>query len=519
MTTEYDVELRRISRGLSEIAHVLEAVDDAPARIEHALVLAREVVPYRLCALLDAQAGDPARLFAVPAPTPEDRQELLRRMKRIVHLVADGEEIGRSTFGPRPHLALPVIGLDKVIGVLWVEHEAEFTYEARHLRLLSVIATQLGAYLTILRLRDADARRSEELAAAHDFQQMLVGIVSHDLRNPLAVITLAAQRLLQTPRDARETQLIERALRNAQKASRIIGDLLDVTRSRVTGEMPVAKEHVDLVGVVRTIVDDLRLSHPNLELRGAEGETYGDWDPDRLSQVVTNLLNNAIQHGARGEPVIVTIERADDDVRISVHNGGPAISEELLPTIFDPFRRGRRGDQRAAKQGLGLGLYIVDRIVQAHGGRVEASSDAQTGTTFTVTLPRSAAEDVAGDRRGRGTVMVVDDEEDVRLGIADILEEDGYEVVQAQNGADALDTLKEGCRPRLILLDLSMPVMDGETFCERCREDSELASIPILVISADVAGAVKLARSRAAGMLAKPVRRESLLRAIARSSD
>ena len=95
----------------------------------------------------------------------------------------------------------------------------------------------------------------------------------------------------------------------------------------------------------------------------------------------------------------------------------------------------------------------------------------------------------------------------------------GYEVVHAQNGADALDTLKEGCRPRLILLDLSMPVMDGETFCERCREDSELASIPILVISADVAGAVKLARSRAAGMLAKPVRRESLLRAIARSSD
>ena len=528
---DYDAELRRLARALSEIAHVLESIDDAKGRIERVLVLTRDVVPYERCALLDAPAGGAPHLFVVPALSSEERERLLRKMARMFGLVADAEQIGRSVAGDRPHLALPVIGLDTVMGVFCVEHGSDFSYDARHLRLVSVVAAQLGAYLTIIRLREAEARRSEELATAHDFQQLLVGIVSHDLRNPLSVITLAASELLQNPRDVQQAKHLERALRNARKANRIISDLLDVTQTRVGGGMAVAKQRVDLVAIVRAVVDDLRLSHPHIELTADATDAFGAWDPDRLSQMATNLIHNALQYGSDGDPVLVSLTTDDDRVRFSVHNSGPPIPADFLDVLFDPFKRGsQRGLRPGSKQGLGLGLYIVDHIVRAHGGEIDACSSAEHGTTFTATLPRRAAEETRaswlpakpqGSKESgapKPTVMVVDDDEDVREGIAQILVQGGYAVIEERNGAEALETLRAGSRPRLILLDLMMPVMDGETFCDRCRTDPELATIPIFIISSDVAAAVRLARSRAAGFLTKPVERETLLEAARRVS-
>jgi signal transduction histidine kinase len=544
MTLDYDAEVRRIARALSEIAHALESADDMNERVHQTLVLMQDLVPYRQCAFLHVVPDKDPELFVVPTVLlPLERSRLLSMLLRIFRLVAEAEEIGRSA-GNVPHLALPVMGLDNVIGVLRVEPSEETIYDARHLRLLSVVAAQLGAYFTMVRLREEDARRTKELAKAHEFQQLLLGVVGHDLRNPLSVITtVASQLLLKKTDDQRQAKNLQRALRNAEKANTIIADLLDVTHVRVTGQMPVTTQRVDLHELLEEIVDDTRVQNPEVDLAWrATDSAIVDCDPVRLSQVATNLFNNALAHGEQGSPVQVELLVGASDVVLSVHNRGPAIPADLLPVIFNPFKQGAQ-KRRGAGGGLGLGLYIVDQIARAHGGRVDVSSTDAAGTTFTVILPRwheaaqapppksndeqrTPVEDSTERSHDGETandvshplVMVVDDDFDIRDGIAELLRQHGFTVSTAANGAEALELLRSGLRPKLILLDLMMPVMDGVTFCNICHDDPVLSSIPVFIISADAASAVKLTRTGATGFLQKPVQIENLLQTLEHAS-
>jgi CheY-like chemotaxis protein/two-component sensor histidine kinase len=373
----------------------------------------------------------------------------------------------------------------------------------------------------MIRLREDEARRTEELTAAHDFQRLLVGIVSHDLRNPLAVITTVASSLLRKTEDPQKARALERALHSAKRANRIINDLLDVTHIRVTGKLRVSRKRLDLLALLSEAIEDLRMANQGREIQlvGPGKETVqGEWDPDRLTQVVGNLVHNALQHGEEHTAVRVVLQAHDEDVVLEVHNRGPVIPGDLLPLLFDPFKQGRSSRQRAAGGGLGLGLYIVDQIVRGHGGKVSAQSTASEGTTLTVTLPRTIRAQRAPEHSSAGaestTVMVVDDDLDVRVGIAALLEGSGYKVITASNGAEALELLRNGAPPSLILVDLSMPVMDGESFCNICRDDPALSSIPRFIISADTATAVKLTRHGAAGFLEKPLQADALLDAL-----
>lgn len=535
MNGDYDFELRRITRVFSEIAHSLEAADGADERVRRALGLTRELVPYGRCALVRAFPRMEPWLIAVPDPTPAERDGLLATLSRLLRLVSHAEEIGRSS-DEHAHLTLPLMGLDEVIGLIRLEPPADTTYDAQHLRLLSVVSAQLGAYLAMIWLREEDERRTRELAAAHDFQQLMVGVVSHDLRNPLAVITTVASSLLRNTENPKKAEALERVVRSAKRASRIINDLLDVTHVRVTGRMAVARARMDLLAVVRDTVEDLRLANPGRELRldlPQASAIVGEWDADRITQVVTNLIHNALQHGHAREPIDVRLQLQNDDVVLSVHNSGPPIPATLLPRLFDPFKQGAQREPRAAGGGLGLGLYIVDQIVRSHEGRVEARSSAEDGTTLTVTLSRrgrqdpvpasTAAQESIAERRhsssGSGTarastVMIVEDDDDVRLGIAELLEGRGHTVTMASNGREALDLLHGGLRPELVLLDLSMPIMDGESFHRACLDDPALRDLPLFIISADTATAVKLTRCGAAGFLQKPVEPDALLAAM-----
>lgn len=534
MSAEYEAELGRISRTLSEIARTLESADGAEERVQRTLELTRELVPYRRVSLLRAFSDAPYTLFVVPELPAAERNELLSTLIRLFRLIAHSDEIGRSS-DAHPHLTLPLMGLDEVIGLVRMEPSTNVSYDVQHLRLLSVIAAQLGAYLTMIKLRDEDAQRTRELAAAHDFQQILVGVVSHDLRNPLSVITTVASHLLRKTGDPQRAKAIERALRSAERANLIINDLLDVTHARVTSHLPVTRKRIDLLALLKEALDDLSLSNPgrDIQLVAQEEAVLGDWDPGRLMQVATNLITNALQYGAARTPVRVTLQAGDEQVVLSVHNQGPAIPKDLVPLLFNPFRQGQHAQQRVAGGGLGLGLYIVEQIARSHGGTATVRSSEAEGTTFTVVLPRSATSQRAseaapapGPRHGRElasterggtdstTVMVVEDEEEVRLGISEILEGRGYKVVLAPDGQVALGLLQQGLRPSLILLDIRMPVMDGEAFLNACRDDPALCSIPLLVISADAATAVKLTRSGASAYLPKPVQPETLLRAI-----
>lgn len=509
----FETELRDFTRVLSEMAHSLESIDDAAARIDRVLKLANQIVPYRRCAVLEVDADRPTRLYVVPATDAPERTRLEERLWHVYRLLAEPGNISRTGDVSRS-LSLPVIGLDSIVGVIRVEPSAD-AYDVIHLRILAIVAAQLGAYMTTQRLRETDRKRVEELAAAHEFQQRLAGIVSHDLRSPLAVISAVASNLLEQTTDEKQVVALQRALRNAEHATRLICDLLDATESRVSGTMRISPTALDVVTTVEDAVEDLRNAYPKHALEvvsDVDRSTSALWDRDRIRQVITNLVSNAIAHGAHDLPVRVTLKSTDDAVTIIVHNHGTTIPDELRSSIFDPFHHGARRPRPGPSRGLGLGLYIVAQIVSAHGGHIDVTSTASAGTAFTVHLPRRSLRSVHPeviDSHVSDVVMVVDDDPEVRLGLSALLAKRGYRVVGAGDGVEALDLLRSGLRPKLLLLDLVMPRMDGATLWEHCKADAALASIPVVVISADAAAAVKIDRAKA--VFPKPLSIDRLL--------
>ncbi|QRN98786.1 PAS domain S-box protein [Archangium violaceum] len=241
-------------------------------------------------------------------------------------------------------------------------------------------------------LRDVSERKrlEEERRQASEFRERLLGIVSHDLRSPLQAILLQSQLL---PRDVRPEPVMRATSRISQAAERMgrmIADLLDFTRGRLGGGIPVERVPGDLLVLVREVTEELRLAHPHRRISFvAMGEGHGEWDKDRLTQVVQNLVSNALKHGAEDVPVRVEMQGEEDPVVLSIHNEGRPIPPELMLHLFDPFRRGKdAGASDRLTTGLGLGLYIVQEIVHAHGGTIHVTSSAEAGTCFTVRLPR-----------------------------------------------------------------------------------------------------------------------------------
>lgn len=219
------------------------------------------------------------------------------------------------------------------------------------------------------------------------FRDQFIGVLGHDLRTPLGAITAGAA-LLAFPDDhpQRRSWVVTRIMNSAQRMERMICDLLDVTRARLGGAIPLKRQRVDLQQVCDEAIIEIRVRQPDavVQLKVA-GDLRGEWDPDRLAQVVSNLVGNAIQHGG-GTPITVTAEQDGDSVRLTVHNGGPPIPPDVLPIVFEPLARGR-GD--TAGHSIGFGLFIARVIVSAHGGNIQVDSSADTGTTFRVTLPKA----------------------------------------------------------------------------------------------------------------------------------
>jgi signal transduction histidine kinase len=248
----------------------------------------------------------------------------------------------------------------------------------------------------------ADLRRREEREQERvrmlELQERILGIVSHDLRNPLSAIQGGAALLQRTGLAAPQARVAGIIESSSRRMERIIRDLLDYTRIRARDGIPLAVRATNVGDVCARVVEEAGLGARDgtVEL-SREGVLDGEWDPDRLQQALGNLVGNALQYAPAGAPVRVRAEGTPDEVRVSVENEGPPIPPELARSIFDPFRRGVEGD--GAFDGLGLGLFIVRSIVEAHGGSVSVSSAAGTPTTFTLRLPRVRP---AAERRSRG---------------------------------------------------------------------------------------------------------------------
>jgi signal transduction histidine kinase len=221
------------------------------------------------------------------------------------------------------------------------------------------------------------------------YRDQFIGVLSHDLRTPLSAITAGAALLAASAdADQRQARVAARILNSAQRMERMIGDLLDLTRTRLGGEIPLKRTPTDLEQVCQEVVLEVQASHSEAAVRfTSKGNVTGEWDADRLAQVVSNLIGNAIQHGGKG-PVTLDISDVGDRVRLTVHNQGNPIPPEAQRTIFEPLARGASDSTHS----IGLGLFIARAIVVAHGGDIGVTSTESSGTTFEVALPKRAPQ-------------------------------------------------------------------------------------------------------------------------------
>ncbi len=250
-------------------------------------------------------------------------------------------------------------------------------------------------------------RALERLAEEARFRERFIGILGHDLRNPLNAITLSARALRRRSAiSSAQTQLAQRIEASAARMGNMISDILDLTRARLSGGIPLNLAPVHLGAVCKQVVEELSAAWPDRFVAyDVDGPSEGVWDADRLAQVLSNLVGNALEHGAQDAPVILRCVAHDSHLVLEVNNPGAPIPAPQLATLFDPFRQAGSAREKGRRRGgLGLGLFIVREIVHAHGGEVRVCSSELDGTTFTVTLPRDArqarAPAVAGQPRG-----------------------------------------------------------------------------------------------------------------------
>ena len=338
---------------------------------------------------------------------------------------------------------------------------------------ICMIVTDLTEQKQYQDLRDVNRRKDEFLA-----------MLAHELRNPLAPILNAAAILRHLDHEHEElTYAREIIERQAQHLSRLVDDLLDVSRISL-GKVKLQKERIDLAAVVARAVET---SKPVIDARrhrlklllpptGLQLEA----DPTRLAQVISNLLTNAAKYTDEGGLIFLTTERAGGDVVIRVRDTGMGIPAELLPRIFDLFTQGDRSLARS-EGGLGIGLTLVRRLVEMHGGTVEALSVSEGpghGSEFIVRLPALAGEEQPRDQQADRTnelnavacrcILVVEDNKDGADSLALLLKMMGHQVSIAYTGTEAIEVARTIC-PQAVLLDIGLPGISGYEVAQRLR--------------------------------------------------
>jgi PAS domain S-box-containing protein len=339
-------------------------------------------------------------------------------------------------------------------------------------------------------------RQAQEANAAKD---QFLATLSHELRSPLNVMNGWIQMLrsgqISPDAAARGFDVLERSVRLQAK---LIEDLLDVSRI-IVGKLRVEKRSVDLATVAGNAVDAAlpaaRAKHVALSAAIAPS-LFMQADPQRLQQVVSNLLTNALKFTPEQGTIDVRVERIDGRAEIVIHDTGIGIAPDLLPRMFDRFQQGDSSTTRTHR-GLGLGLAIVKHLVEQHGGQIAASSAGRgCGSTFTVTLPLTGETEPAGFLRPAAAdrsllsgvrVLVVDDEADARTTLGAILEQFGAEPTMVGSAADAFDEISRDC-PDVLLSDVAMPGEDGYTLIRRIRATVDANGLPAAALSAYVDG-------------------------------
>jgi len=332
---------------------------------------------------------------------------------------------------------------------------------------------RLIVYVDVTEQRELDRQRSDFLTVA-----------AHELRTPLTPLSMYLQSIQRrlSRGDGVEPELITKARRQVERMSRLVEDLLDVSRLE-SQRLQLARDPVDLCELAKQVVADFRVPAQNHQLGTHCGppKVMVLGDRERLEQVLINLIQNAVKYSPLGGQIVVRVGVHGAEARVSISDPGIGIPGEEQSRLFQRFFRAANATTRNYS-GLGIGLFISNEIVQRHGGRFEVQSQVGTGSTFTFYLPLlEGAQPTPAPSRPR--VLLVDDDAEILDATSQVLRDWGYEVDAAPDGLTAL-SLARGARHDLVLVDLMMPVMDGWALIHKMREEDLLHGVPVVVFSA-----------------------------------
>ena len=387
--------------------------------------------------------------------------------------------------------SLPLVSSSgKVLGIVSTYFSNVHRSAEQELRLMDLLARQTADYLERKQVED---EREQLLAREHDLRQTaeeanrlkdeFLAIMSHELRNPLNVILGYAELLLRMNEikgAAHLHRMADAIKRNAVAQSKLIRDLLDLSRLR-SGKLELNRETVSPVTSIENAIETVRIEADSkgieINVEAPEELLFVQADPVRLEQIIWNLLNNSVKFTPRDGHIDVHLEEDEDQIVLTVSDNGQGIDPSFLPHIFEIFRQAESGTNRS-QAGMGIGLAVVQQLVELHGGSVSAASQGVgKGATFTIRLPRSVdtkrpvslVPDLGFGTLQGMTVLVVDDSEDTTEMVRHLLEIGGASVCAATNGFEALRLAREK-EFDVVLSDISMPEMDGFQFLSKLRE-------------------------------------------------
>jgi PAS domain S-box-containing protein len=561
------------ARCLADIGEIIRLTVDAPTMLERVTQVLGDYLQVRRCMVIEIDLprnlgvilhqhcrGVPpvAREYQLTEYSADAQIEIdngrtiVNADSRIDPRTAVLYETTYRPHGERAYVAVPLLRDGRRNGTLWVSDDQPRRWETREVALLETVAER--AWLAIEKLRAEEALRANEerlkalyvqeqaaraqAEAASRLKDEFLATVSHELRTPLTSI-LGYGQILQTRRrdEAYVARTSEKIVRSAKAQAQLIDDLLDVARI-VTGKLRLDPRPIDMSTVILAAIETLRPAidakdiRLHVEFDPAASAIVGD--PNRLQQVVWNLVSNAVKFTPAGGAVRVSFTTHARQAVLTVADTGQGISAEFLPFVFDRFRQAESTSTRA-HGGLGLGLAIVRHLVEMHGGTVEvASPGVGAGATFTLRMPiaSGAAAGPAGNAPDAPAqpapcppglaglrVLVVDDQLDIVDLVVDLLAPCGALVRTATSAREALADLREW-RPDVLVSDIAMPGEDGYWLIEHVRalEPDAGGDTPALALTAYVRMEDRLS-VLAAGFhmyVPKPIEPGELLDAVAR---
>lgn len=438
--------------------------------------------------------------------------------------------------GERAYVAIPLMRDGRWVGSLWASDDRPREWSKEEVSLLQTVAERTWIAIEKLRAeaereqlleREQEARDAAE--KANQLKDEFLATLSHELRNPLNVILGYSELFLRLPEIQRSQRIVkmgEALRRNAQSQSQLINDLLDLSRLQ-RGKISLNQETVSLPAIidsaVETVREDAAAKQIDIGVNVSDQLLLVDGDRLRLQQIAWNVLNNAVKFTPAGGSIRISLKNENGDAVLAVSDTGQGIDPVFLPHVFEMFRQADGSNSRK-HGGLGIGLALVQQLVQLHGGSISAQSDGPNkGSRFTIRFPLIrerhplAASSMAGSGAvelnviAQKTFLVLDDSEDTLGMLEQLLKVSGADVTTASRGSDALRIAGEKDFD-VILSDISMPEMDGFEFLQRLRKIKGCENVPVIAITG-FGRARDVERARAAGFyshLTKPLNLQAL---------